>query len=54
MADVRTILAHLAAADANLSVRFAERGFRILSALQGRPWIEALAIVSSAQPHAER
>ncbi|WP_369276033.1 hypothetical protein AB5J55_44415 [Streptomyces sp. R11] len=54
VADVRTVLAYLAAADANLSIRFAERGFRVLSALPGKAWSEALAIVSSAQPHAER
>ena len=51
---VRTILAHLAASETELSIRFAERGLRILSLLPGRTWSESLQIVSSVRPHADR
>lgn len=47
------ILGHLAATDAELSERFAERGLRILSFLPGRTWTEVLGIVSSVRPHAD-
>lgn len=51
---LREVLSHLAATDSDLSVRFAERGLRILSLLVGKKWDEGLRIVSSVRPHAER